>query len=112
MAEIAPITSKWDRNSSLPTAVFADFMSKICRMPLKEYSTLGELVDAVVKSVATLCQAIVYLHFLLDSYIEFSLKEPERLRRSDGEEGIDVVNMSADSSTPQQAELLWESVEN
>ena len=112
MAEIAQTTSKWDHKSSVPTAVFVDFMSKIRRMPLKEYSTLGELVEATIKSAAAFSQAIVYLHFLLDSYIEFSLKEPERLRRSDGEEGIDVVNMSADSSTPQQAELFWASLEN
>ena len=81
-------------------------------MPLEKYSTLGKLVDAVVKSAAAFCQAIGYIYFLLDSYIEFSLKEPERLQRSDGEDGIDVVNMSADSSTPKQAELFWASVEN
>ena len=112
MAEISPTTSKWECKSSLPTSVFVDFMSKIRRMPLDEYSTLGELVDAVVRSAAAFCEAIVYLHFLLDSYIEFSLKEPERLRRNDGEDGIDVVNMSADSSTPKQPELFWASVEN
>ena len=79
MAEIAPTTSKWDHKSSVPTAVFVDFMSKIRRMPLKEYSTFGELVEATIKSAAAFSQAIVYLHFLLDSYIKFSLKEPERL---------------------------------
>ena len=29
MAEITPTTSKWDHKSSVPTAVFVDFMSKI-----------------------------------------------------------------------------------
>ena len=41
MAEISPTTSKWECKSSLPTSVFVDFMSKICRMPLEDYSTLG-----------------------------------------------------------------------
>ena len=46
---------------------------------------------------------------LLDSYIEFSLKEPERLRRSDGEERVDLVDMTASSPTPQQKDLFWAS---
>ena len=49
---------------------------------------------------------------LLDSYVEFSLKEPERLRRSNGEKGIDVVNMTSSSPTPQQKELFWASESN
>ena len=49
---------------------------------------------------------------LLDSYIEFSLKEPERLRRIDGEEGIDLVDMTASSPTPQQKDLFWASESN
>ena len=114
VAEIAPLarayTSKWNRTSEERSAIYADFMSRARRQPLDGYATIGELITAVLNSVTAFCDS-EYVHVLLDSYIEFSLKEPERLRRSDVE-GIDVVGMSESSQTPQQKELFWASENN
>ena len=86
-------------------------MSRARRQPLEAYTTIGELITAVLNSVTAFCNA-EYVHVLLDSYIEFSLKEPERVRRSDAEEGIDVVGLSENSQTPQQKDLFWASENN
>merc|ERR1711923_206911 len=85
-------------------------MSRARRQPFEEYATIGELIAAVLNSVTAFCNA-EYVHVLLDSYIEFSLKEPERLRRSDAE-GIDVIGMSESSQIPQQKDLFWASENN
>ena len=115
VTEISPMTrnftSKWDRTSAEPTAIHVDFMSRARRQPLHAYATIGELLTAVLDSAAAFCTSD-YVHLLLDSYIEFSLKEPERLRRNDETEGIDIVNLSESSPTPQQKELFWSSENN
>ena len=51
VTEIAPATrtytSKWNRTSEEPSALYADFMSRARRQPLEEYATIGELIAAV-----------------------------------------------------------------
>ena len=115
LTEISPSSrvfkSKWVKSSTEPSAVHVDFMSRARRQPLEAFATVGELIDVVLKSSISFCNC-EYIHLLLDSYIEFSLKEPERLRRSNGLEGIDVVNLSESSPTPKQKELFWASESN
>ena len=52
------------------------------------------------------------VHLVLDFYIEMSLKEGERICRSDPTTGIDIVGMSRDTPIPQQLEKFWASQEN
>ena len=106
-----PYTSNWDKTCAEPSAIHVDFMSRVRRLPLHAYGTLGELVSAVLNSVAAFCHS-EYIHMLLDSYIELSLKEPERRRRSHGDEGIDIVGMSENSPIPKQNELFLVSENN
>ena len=115
VSEIAPsqrhYQSKWDRTCDESTAIHVDVMSRARRQPLETYATLGELANSVLNTASTFCHTD-YVHMLLDSYVEFplTLKEPKRLRRSNGEKGIGVVNIS--SPTPQQKELFWASESN
>ena len=115
ITEIAPpqrrYTSKWDKTSDEPSAIHVDFMSRVRRQPFEAYATLGELITGVLNSASTFCTS-AFVHLLLDSYIEFSLKEPERMRRCDGDKGIDIVDMTAGSPTPQQKDLFWASDNN
>lgn len=115
VSEISPFqrhyTSNWDKTCAEPSAIHVDFMSRVRRLPLHAYGTLGELVSAVLNSVAAFCHS-EYIHMLLDSYIELSLKEPERRRRSHGDEGIDIVGMSENSPIPKQNELFLVSENN
>ena len=76
VSEIAPFqrryTSKWNKSSSEPTAIHADFMSRARRQPLEAYATLGEFINGVFNSTTSFCKSD-NVHMLLDSYIDFSL---------------------------------------
>ena len=52
------------------------------------------------------------IHLVLDSYIEMSLKEGERMRRIDPTTGINIVGMTRDTPIPQQLDKFWSSQEN
>lgn len=49
---------------------------------------------------------------VLDSYVEMSLKEGERLRRSNGVTGIDIIDMNENTPIPEQIEKFWASERN
>ena len=60
VSEIAPFqrryTSKWNKSSSEPTAIHADFMSRARRQPLEAYATLGEFINGVFNSTTSFCK--------------------------------------------------------
>jgi len=58
-------------------------MSKMRQMPLVQLSTLGDVINAIISSASNVCRGPDFIHLVLDSYVEMSLKEGERLRRSD-----------------------------
>ncbi|KAH3863596.1 hypothetical protein DPMN_026584 [Dreissena polymorpha] len=94
--------SKWSRESLLPTHVIVDFMSKMRQMPLAQCSTLGGAINAVINSASSICEGPEYIHLVLDSYVEMSLKEGERLRRGDEATGIAIIDMSRYTPLPHQ----------
>ena len=84
-----------------------DFMSKIRQMPLAQFPTLGAVINAIISSISSLCQEPEFIHLVLDSYIEMSLKEGERMRRTDSTTGIDIIAMNRDTPIPQQLDKFW-----
>ncbi|KAH3752919.1 hypothetical protein DPMN_187545 [Dreissena polymorpha] len=93
---------KWSRESLLPTHVIVDFMSKMRQMPLAQLSTLDDAINAVIISASSICEEPEYIHLVLDSYVEMSLKEGERLRRGEEATCIAIIDMSRDTPIPQQ----------
>lgn len=87
-------------------------MSKIRQMPLAEFPTLGAVINAIINSAASLCQKPELIHLVLDSYIEMSLKEGERMRRTGSTTGIDIIGMNRQTPIPHQLDKFWASVEN
>ena len=104
--------TQWSPKSSLATHVVVDFMSKMRQMPLARFPTFGAVINAIIRSVSSLCQEPQFIHLVLDSYIESSLKEGERLRRTDSTTGIDIISMNKGTPIPQQLEKFWASDEN
>ncbi|KAH3838308.1 hypothetical protein DPMN_111716 [Dreissena polymorpha] len=45
------------------------------QMPLAQFSTLGGAINAVINSQSSICEGPEYIHLVLDSYVEISLKE-------------------------------------
>ena len=55
---------------------------------------------------------MTFIHLVLDSYIEMSLKDRECMRRTDSTTGIDIIGMNRDTPIPQQLDKFWASQEN
>ena len=66
--------TQWRSESTHATHVVVDFMSKMWQMPLAQFLPLGAVINAIISSTSSLCQEPEFIHFVLDSYIEMSLK--------------------------------------
>ncbi|KAK3885497.1 hypothetical protein Pcinc_010238 [Petrolisthes cinctipes] len=97
---------------TLATHVVVDFMSKIRQMPLTQFPNMGAVIDTITTSASCISQELQFVHFVLDSYIEMSLKERERMRCTDPTTGINIIGMSRDTPIPQQIDKFWASHEN
>ena len=52
-----------------------------------------------------------FIHLVLDSYLEMSLKEGERMRRKDLTTCSDIIGVNRDTPIPQQLDKFWSSEE-
>ncbi|KAL7396930.1 hypothetical protein ABVT39_013826 [Epinephelus coioides] len=104
--------TQWSPKSTLTTHVVVDFMSKMHQMQLARFPTLGAAISTIISSTSSLCEEPEFIHIILDSYIEMSLKEGERVRRTDSTTGIDIISMNRDTTIPQQLDKFWASEEN
>ena len=51
--------------------------TSVQQLSLKEMSKLGELITVTISSVTGICHEPEYIQLVLDSYLEYSLKEGE-----------------------------------
>ena len=68
MEELPKTELEFNRHSSQPTAILVDFMSKVRRLPLREFQNIGEVVNAVYLSSLNVCRAVESLYMIYDSY--------------------------------------------
>lgn len=87
-------------------------MSKMRQMPLVQLSTLGDVINAIISLASNVCRGPEFIHLVLDSYVEMSLKEGERLWRSDEAAGIDIIGMGRDTPISKQLDKFWASEAN
>lgn len=104
--------TQWCFETNLATHVVVDFMSKMRQMPLNQFPSLGAAIDAVITSTSHLSQEAQFTHLVLDSYLQMSVKEGERARRSNPASGIKIIGMNRATPVPQQLEKFWASVDN
>ena len=102
----------WEKETCLKTAVMVDIMSKLRQLPFTGNESIGTFLNSVVKSSMNVSHMIHSSHFLHNSYIQQFMKESERLRRSDGVEGLDIIGMAADTPIPIIPEKFWASEKN
>ena len=111
LTEIKNMTS-WEKETCLRTAVMVDTMSKMRQLSFKNYGSIGDFLCSIMNSSVGISYMIHSCHFLLDSYVQFSMKDSERLRRSDGVEGLDIVGMDCNTPIPVMPERFWTSEKN
>ena len=89
--------TKWGRPTGYTTHVIVDFITKMPQMPLAQFPTLDSVIQATINSVSSLCNHANHIHVVLMlypcSYIEMSLKEEWRMRRTDTGTIIDIIGM-------------------
>ena len=103
------LMGNWDKNTGLKTAIMTDFMSKIRQLPFKDFDTLEDVLKALMSSSINISYLVQSVHFLFDSYVQFSLKDSERLRRLDGVEGLDIIEMDGNTPVPVLVDRFWAS---
>ncbi len=87
-------------------------MSKMRQMPLAHFPTMVLSSTPLSHQHLASVPESEFIHIVLDSYIEMSLKEGESMRRTDSTTGIDIIGMNRDTPIPQQIDKLWASEEN
>ena len=98
------------KTSKLETTLLIDFMSMIRRMPLSEMSVFLDLFQATWKKVKAICE-FQRVDVVFDSYVEKSIKQGERNRRS-CVQPLEYVNLENDTRIPVQLDRFWASSNN
>ena len=98
------------KTSKLETTLLIDFMSMVRRMPISEMSVFLDLFQATWKKVKAICD-FQRVDVVFDSYVEKSIKEGERKRRS-CVQPLEYVNLENDTRIPVQSDRFWASSNN
>ena len=69
----------WDKATNERTIVIIDTMPRMRQLPFTNHSTIGDFLMALINSSTHISSMICSIHFLLDSYEEFSMKDSEKL---------------------------------
>ena len=101
-----------EKKTSLRTIVFRDFMSCVRRLDLSKFSTFGKLVDFLLEGGFS-CESdsVDIVHTIVDSYLESSIKDAERLGRAQGNDddgdAIDIVNFGSETPIPKLTDKFF-----
>ena len=66
----------------------------------------------MLRSGFVLSETVEIFHMILDSWIECSIKDHERMGRDGAGDGIDIINLSADTQIPIQVDKFIRSTRN
>ena len=100
------------KQTNLRTAVMVDTMSRMRQLPFTDHATIGDFLTSLISSTMHISSMIRTIHFLLDSYEEFSMKDSERIRRSNDVEGLDVIGIDLNTPIPVMSDRFWASEKN
>ena len=98
------------KTSKLETILLIDFMSLVRRMPISNMSVFFDLLQVTWKKVKANCD-FQQVDVVFDSYVENSIKEGERKRRS-CVQPLEYVNLENDTRIPVQSDRFWASPNN
>jgi hypothetical protein len=88
-----------------------DFMSQMRMVKMNNYKNFVEAVNMLFGSTKTVCEH-QELHFIFDSYLNFSIKESERIRREGFTGRLELSCINNDTPIPVQLDKFWQSSAN
>ena len=109
LEDITPDKHEFDSTDPNPKAVVVDMLSVLRQMNMSHFKSMGDLIISMVNKAVYVGRNVVSIHFIRDSYTEFSLKEADRLKRKGDTAGLDIIDMKYDTPTPKQADKFWNS---
>ena len=96
-------------------AIFIDFMSYVRSQVFEKLGTktFGDMLSQTLSRIKNMFSASTTIHFIFDSYVDFSLKGPERASRGSKVKGaIHLARIDHSTPIPQQMDKFWNSVRN
>ena len=92
--------------SKLRTAIVVDFMSLIWQYPVSKLKTFDDLFRTATYSVLH-APCTEEIDLVVDSFLEDSIKECERIRRRSSCEPLEFVNLKTTTPIPVQMDRFW-----
>ena len=88
-----------------------DVMANIRKLPTLKLKTFGDLLDTFIKPYETYSHYAFCIDFVFDTYIEGSVKDSERVRRTELQP-IDINQLTAETPLPKEMGSFWSSITN
>lgn len=101
----------FEPTSNSKTSVLIDFMSQIRMVKMTTQKTFGQSIKTIFQKAQSLCST-EEIHIILDSYLEKSIKESERIRRASSTGNMDLVSICSETPVPVQLDKFWASSTN
>ena len=102
---------KLNMNLDISTALIIDFMSMIRKVPFRLNNNIKEALESLWSTVMSI-GTVKVIHIVYDSYLEFSIKESERVHRSENVIPVDIVRLGLDSVILVDLSSFWSSSRN
>ena len=100
-------------NEQIPPSatLIVDFMSFVRNQVINStiFGNFGVLVNTLFKRFTTICPNS-FIHVIFDSYMNYSVKGPERVSR--GHSSLELAKIEKQTPIPQQIEKFWASSNN
>ena len=114
--ELEKVLSQDDYGSPLEwddchTSYIVDVMAYVRKVKMKPLKTFGEFCDVFLTSILNISKNASRIDMVFDTYIEGSVKDSERLRRSKVSP-IEISKVKSDTPLPTDMDRFWSSCAN
>ena len=104
--KLSSVETTVSSDDKLRKALVVDFMSLIRRHPVSKLKTFQDLFTFATYSILS-SPFTEEIDIVYDSYVEDSIKECERIRRSIDIEPLEFVNLRSTTAIPVQMDRFW-----
>lgn len=101
----------FDGRDGPKATIVVDFMSQVRKLNMSKIKTFGDIASTIIAMVRSQCN-VDNIHVVFDSYIECSVKECERMRRSQFTQILELATINELTPIPVQMNKFWTSGTN
>ena len=97
--------------TGVPIGYIVDVMAYVRKLKTSSMNTFGELCNQLLSMILGVCKNASRIDFIFDSYTEGSVKDSERLRRTQ-KPPVLYSNITLESKLPRDMDSFWPSAAN